>query len=295
MDSGPVSVETTSVRDHRDWILVGLLVLVPALHASLAMIIRPSLFSDSGWGFLVLDSMKHGAPFNSLTQPNVADIATDSTQFMTWWSPGQYLVPGLFGLLGADLGLAMVLTSTLFSILGALGWYCFYREVGFPFKTVAIACLTIVTTRWFVLPFGIYNGGEVLLFGLAPWAALLFWRFRRLPAVAAPFLIGALLVLTCAKLTGSIFGCALLGACLFVERQPGALRRWSVATSVAIVFGLIFFITWVGNGPTPAGDLGNERLQRSLHLPPHAHAGQAAASLPSNSRFQPLGSLPLLL
>lgn len=243
--------ESVSVMRRRLRILAGVLIGLTALHSLAALLIRPSMFSDSGWGFLVLQSMMDGAPFNNLVSPDPLDLASDNRQFVTWWSPAQYLVPGLFETLGATLGVAMVLTSCIFSALGALGWCQLYKSAGFPFKTIAISTLAIVTTRWFALPFGIYNGGEVLLFGVTPWMALLFWRLRSLPALAVPALTGAMLLLAAAKLTGVIVGYALLGSCLLFGGDRRAPRRWLVTIGVATLFGSVFLTEWLARGATP--------------------------------------------
>ena len=235
------------------WLLTSVILGVTAIHAVVALVIRSSMYSDSATGFLVLESMKRGASFNYLVSPSPADIAASSGRFLTWWSPGQYLVPGFFELFGADLGVAMVLTSAASSAIGALGWSHFYRSVGFSFNTVAITTLVIVTSRWFALPFGTYNGGEVLLFGVMPWAALLFWKLRSLSAASVPLLCGAVLLLTGAKLTGLICGLALLGACLFSDQNKPIFRKLVVAMGVAILCGAIFFVSWSSKGPTPGG------------------------------------------
>ena len=72
--------------------IVGLLV---AIYATAMFIVGPSIYSDSGWGFLVGESMKQGAPFNSLREPDAQDIAKDSDRFIAAWSPGQYTLPDL--------------------------------------------------------------------------------------------------------------------------------------------------------------------------------------------------------
>jgi hypothetical protein len=63
----------------------------------LLVIITPSaIFPDASWGFHVLRSMQMGGGFNILTKPDQQNIALNSTEFISWWSPGQYLVPYLF-------------------------------------------------------------------------------------------------------------------------------------------------------------------------------------------------------
>lgn len=173
-------------------LLIGTLVFVPIAYAIIALYIRVSIDRDSAWGLLVLDAMRHGGSFNYLVSPDQANIANDHRMFLTMWSPGQYLFPGLFEFLGLNLGDSLILTITLFLVLGVLGWYAFYHAAGFPLRTIAISCLLMICTQWFTKFFGEYYGGETLLFGVAPWATLLFWKLRDLSPPSVLPLIAAL-------------------------------------------------------------------------------------------------------
>src|SRR5262249_61297775 len=84
--------------------------------------IPPKIFIDSGVGFLALRSMLEGGAFNSITAPDPANIANDVAIFLTWWSPGQYLVPGSFIWLGTSYGLAISLTTLIATLIGVAGW-----------------------------------------------------------------------------------------------------------------------------------------------------------------------------
>jgi hypothetical protein len=148
-------------------ILLILAYTVGSLHA------RPSMYSDCGWGFHILHSMNQGAPFNYGVSPDITDISRDKQAYLTWWTPGQYFIPGLLTYCGMNLGTAITLTVAVFSTLGILGWYAVYRSFGFSDSVAWTTCLIIATSRYFALPFGIYNGGEILLFGASPFVLLL--------------------------------------------------------------------------------------------------------------------------
>src|SRR6185503_6839639 len=85
--------------------------------------IRPSMYSDSGWGFYGWDAMRRGAAFNYGLVPDPADISRDLPVFMTTWSPGQHLLPGMLENLGFSLGVALAIVATVFSVLGLVGWF----------------------------------------------------------------------------------------------------------------------------------------------------------------------------
>jgi hypothetical protein len=134
-------------------------------------IVRPTMYSDSGWGFLGWDS-RAGLPINMSASPDPADISKDVSGFMTAWSPGQHVLPGLLEGAGLSLGLAMVAVAGAAALTGLAGWFALYRAFGFPVPTCAIAVLIMACTRHVGLAFGIYNGGEILLFGVSPWFLL---------------------------------------------------------------------------------------------------------------------------
>src|SRR4051812_30904797 len=69
---------------------------VTLIYAVLGAIVRPAMYSDSGWGFVGwYANQAVGLPFNVVPSVDPADIARDITFFGTWWTPGQYLIPGL--------------------------------------------------------------------------------------------------------------------------------------------------------------------------------------------------------
>src|SRR5262245_27782166 len=83
----------------RSW-LIYVPVLIPIVLFLVSLYIPPTVISDSGVGFLALRRMLDGEPFNTITTPDPANIANDVMTFLNWWSPGQYLVPGVFIWLG---------------------------------------------------------------------------------------------------------------------------------------------------------------------------------------------------
>lgn len=132
------------------------------------------MYSDSTYGFLVWDSMLRGAAFNHLVTPDFGDIAHDRSAFVAVWSPGQYLIPGIAEHLGLGLGAAMALAATVFTVVGLVGWYRFYRSWNFPVTSAAVALAITAASRHVALPFGIYNGGEVTML----WFLLLLQRWQ---------------------------------------------------------------------------------------------------------------------
>lgn len=211
------------------------------------------MFSDSAYGFLVWDSMVRGAAFNHATMSDFADIARDRSVFMTVWSPGQYLFAGVLERLGLGLGAAMNVVTTVFTVLGLVGWYRLYRAWDFPVLSAAVALAITAGSRHLALPFGIYNGGEVLLFGGMPWFLLLLGRWQGLSPAQAIGLMVAIAALAVLKLSGILFAFSALAAVAVYDLWPLRRIRWRRPLTAALAvagFGAVFYVFWQSRGWT---------------------------------------------
>ncbi len=150
-------------------IIVGLLTIIVVL-GILLFINPPALFPDPANGFQVMRAMEMGGGFNLMISPDQGDISKNISEFLTWWSPGQYLVPYVFKLLfGFNTGQASAVTITLCQLLGLAGFYAFFKKIGFTPFIAAISILFIACQQFFVVPFVFYNGGEILFFAFIGW------------------------------------------------------------------------------------------------------------------------------
>ena len=195
--------------------------LIISFYTTLSFIYPPSMVSDAAKGFMVWKSMEEGALFNHYKSPFTEDISRDTTKFLAKWSPGQYLIPALITKTGFNLGKALTITTALFSLIGILGYYFLYRDLGFDRGINLLSCTIATSMTFFAFPFGVYNGGEVLLFGVAPWIILLCLRnsdliIWQLPVVVLIFLVGAF-----AKLSFVICAIAVLFS-LFIFKYRSA-------------------------------------------------------------------------
>lgn len=136
----------------------------------LIFLLPPAIFPDPGWGFQVMRSMEMGGGFNLLIKPDQADISKNTTEFLTWWSPGQYLIPYLFKLLfGVNTGQASAITITLCQVLGLSGFYYFFKKIGFSPLIASVSIAFIACQQFYAANYIFYNGGEVLLFAFSGW------------------------------------------------------------------------------------------------------------------------------
>ncbi len=148
-------------------LIIGLAVLIIGV---ILFFIPPALFPDPANGFNVLRCMQLGGSFNVLSAPDQSDIAQNYDEFLTWWSPGQYLVPYFFKLIaGLNTGQASSITVAIGTLCGLSGFYSFFKKIGFtPFVSV-ISLVFIICQLAFFVPYVFYNGGEILLFAFEGW------------------------------------------------------------------------------------------------------------------------------
>jgi hypothetical protein len=78
------------------------------------------------------------------------------------------------------------------------------------------------------LPFGIYNGGELLLFGTAPWFLVLLGRWRALTIAQSVGIVIAMGVVTFMKLSGAVIAYAALAATVVYDVLPPAMAGCAV-------------------------------------------------------------------
>jgi hypothetical protein len=151
-------------------VILAIIVLMVLVSGIILFFIPPALFPDPSMGFQVLRCMSLGGDFNVFTSPDQSDISRNYNEFLTWWSPGQYLIPGFFKIItNMNLGRAIAITVTIAQLFGLAGFYCFFKKIGFTPVISAVSIVFIVCQQAFVVPYVFYNGGEVLLFAFEGW------------------------------------------------------------------------------------------------------------------------------
>jgi hypothetical protein len=151
-------------------IILAVLSIIVLVVGTMTFLHPAAVFPDSSWGFQVLQKMQTGGGFNLLFKPNPTDLSKNHSEFLTWWSPGQYLAPYLFvSLFRLNLGQAAAVTAMLFTLSGIFGFYSFFKRAGFGPAIAAISVALIACQQAFIIPYIFYNGGEVLIFGFAGW------------------------------------------------------------------------------------------------------------------------------
>jgi hypothetical protein len=111
------------------------------------------------------------------------------------------------------LGVAITLTVALSLLASLIGWVIVVRAFAPRTSLALLVTLLIGSCRYSTLPFGIYDGGEILLQAATPWLVLTAYRVPETDAVRAALLAaGAVFLAFLAKLTGLIVVAAALVA-----------------------------------------------------------------------------------
>jgi hypothetical protein len=254
--AGAQAVATRTSDYHR---AIALAFILCGLFTAIGLLVPPSMSHDAGWGVQELRTRAGGGPINSIISPDAADISRDRVSRITWWSPGQYMVPGVFTLLGLRLGVALSLTAGVSLLCCLLGWIQFAKYFALGPTITILLVLLVATFRYSTLPFGIYNGGEILLQGITPW---LFLAGCRVPSAsflrAAGLVFIAIWISFFAKLTGLI----VVGAILTAAGVEALARLRQVtagmvggAVGAIVAFGSLY-VAWFSHGTTPASGTG---------------------------------------
>lgn len=235
---------------------IALIVVLTVAYTVAGAIVRPNMYSDSGWGFVGWYTQDRASAFNYALGLDFANISADVEGFMTVWTPGQHVLPGLVEKLGMSLGLAIIVVVAVFTVLGLFGWFTLYRAFGFSRQTTSVAVAIVACTRFYNLPFTNYTGGEVLLFGVAPWFVFMAWRLRDLRWFAVLPLLAGAVVMVFAKLSGIIISGAVVGGAAICGddawRRRDTIRRLAVAAGTIGLMGAIFYKFWYTRGATAA-------------------------------------------
>jgi hypothetical protein len=134
-------------------------------------------FADSFRGFEAMQQYRLGGEFNYLSYP-VADNAL-YTYPMSWWAPGQWLVPYTLFCLGiTNYQCIQLITILLCTSISLYGFNEVFRRLGFHRQTRRWAMLLILTNQLFYWQFIMFSGGDLLLLAIFPYFTWLLIRVK---------------------------------------------------------------------------------------------------------------------
>ncbi len=258
-EAGRISVNTApgASADYRRATLLA--VVLCGVFTIAGLVFPPSMSHDAGWGMREWQTYAAGGPINSIISPDTTDISRDQTSRVTWWSPGQYLIPGIVTRVGVRVGTALSITAGVSLLCCLLGWIQVAKHFALSPRTATLAVAFIATFRYSTLPFGVYNGGEILLQGLTPWLILAGCVIPSTSAIRAVVLAClAMLIAFFAKLTGMmVAGAALVAGGVEALISLRRITTGMVAGAVGAVAALgVLYVSWFSHGTTPASGAG---------------------------------------
>jgi len=241
-----------------DWVptLIAALAICGVL-SGISLLVPPFIDWDSANGFLAWRGTLRGAVNSGIT-PDYANIARDTTSFLTAWSPGQYLVPGAISLLGVPLGVAMTLTVALGLVASLLGWVMVVRAFA-PRTSLGILIVMLVGLfHYSTHSFSTYHGGEILLQAATPWLVLAGCRVPEMDAIPAAVLAAGVVFLAfMAKLTGLIVGAAALvaGSWMFLTLSRRITRGMIGGAFGALGTLALLYVAFLWRGGNPSASV----------------------------------------
>jgi len=242
--------------------LIGVCTLVAGV---LIFIHPPAIFPDPAWGFKVLRSMQRGSGFNILAGPDHANIAAQNYGFMSWWSPGQYLVPYFFSsLFGISISKGTVIAIVICSLSGLAGLYLFFKNLGFTNLISAISIAFIACQQAYLIPFIFYNGGEITVFAFLGWFlyGCTCFKTAKWQLVVLIFFSGLLgFFLKSSFLWIYLSGALYLWIRLSLNKKPKAWLTNGIITGVPVCLSLmIIYIGYLSKGGNPASNVNGIKL-----------------------------------
>ncbi len=226
------------------WRSLALIVLVPLLLTVAGWkFCLPMLNPDSAMGFFTWESRAAGGPWNCYQNVEPSDITRDRNEFLTWWSPGQYELPGLWRTLGFSWGHVILLTTLASCWIEACGCWYLARALGAGACAAAWFCAASILEWHTLFQFGHFRGGDALLGAATPWMLLGAWQVRARPwwfLAGIPVILagGLYLKLSAILLTAPLLAAVGLANAWELRRRPQILGLWLVAA------GLVAAGTW---------------------------------------------------
>ena len=179
---------------------------------------------DSIEGFLTYKQALHSITLNFWPDVSPSNVNFDYLRFSGYWSPGQWLYPGALNFLfHIKLGGAAIIVTIVCMVTGMIGFYRVFRYFNFSPDTCLYSLLLILSSYTFYYSLIVYQGGEILSFGIFPWFVY-FVLLTKKPSLKNLVIIAGLFFLCfLAKLTLLIY-CPTVIA--FKIAEPAVRKYW---------------------------------------------------------------------
>ncbi len=145
------------------------------------------LVSDPAWQLRAVQQFLGGqspSP-NHLVQADPADLSRNTAEWITWWAPGASWLPGLLMAAGIPVGYAVRAICLFALVAGSVGWVRWFGLFGLP-SWMELLLAAFLPWMHYASKTVFLFSAEILVFGVAPWAALLAWRLAQAENAGGP-------------------------------------------------------------------------------------------------------------
>jgi hypothetical protein len=213
-------------------------------------------FVDVVRGYVSMEQFLDGELFNTLNYNLESGKTSD---FVAWWTPGQYILPYAIKLVGAPLWLSQGIWMVIFTGISLLGYYRLFLHFGFSKNRSLLSVLIIQTNQLFFWNTILYYGGSLFEMGLLPWFVLFLLNIKSpLDWKKAAYYVLIALGLFFLKATFLMHAGIGLAVLLFSEKKWFSKEVvWIILTGLLIASICYFGFLRFGETPSSAQDLGD--------------------------------------
>lgn len=143
---------------------------------------------DAGLCIKMTDNAYKHIPFNHYSHPSPQNLNEDESEFVTWWSPGQFAIPLLIQqCFGVKISIAIKILTILCMLLSGLGIFKlftklinrknFTRQEQQSTSTFTLLLLLFIAAEpFFWENLFVYDGGGILMLAYCPW--FIYWVIK---------------------------------------------------------------------------------------------------------------------
>lgn len=150
-------------------------------------------FADALRGFEIWKQYSAGSDWNTLNYPGIKDPVY--SYYVSWWSPGQWIVPAFFKSIFqiGSIQIIQFLTIFLCLTLALIGYKKLFAKLGFDSHIIWISLLCIMTNQVFYWHSLMYYGGDLLLLASFPYFILGILRISKSLTIRNTLLFGSMI------------------------------------------------------------------------------------------------------
>lgn len=229
------------------------------IYLTLLLLFGSTTFADALRGYEILFQYNELGLWNNLSYP--ADLSNDFHYFVSWWSPGQWLLPYLFIKITGIASFQTIQTIIIIPclLLCVFGYTLLFKKLGFSSLTRWIAMLCIVSNQLFYWQTLMYYGGDLLLLALFPFFILLIIEEKK-KTIWWYFSFSTVLIL--GLLAKNTFVILIICALIFMLSRKGIkqtkLKFHIIVSAISTMLIVLFYFLHLKWGETPGNAIDTE-------------------------------------